>query len=94
MDEKETRTAEEMNYEVVWTLDGNAWHRRWFEFFSVAQRFARELVDENEGNAEFMWYARRAVTLACEDFLDAACAVDVTVADRVTLPEGYPGEGR
>ena len=67
---------------------------RWFDSFSGAQRFARELVDENDGNGSFMWYAKRAVTLVCEDFLDAAYAVDATVASRVTLPEGYLGEGR
>lgn len=84
----------DMNFEVVWTLDGEAWQSRWFEYFSAAQRFARELVDENEGNAKFMWYAKRAVLLDTGVFLDAACAVDATVASRVTLPEGYLGEER
>ncbi len=90
--DQEERT--DMNFEVVWTLDGETWHTRWFDFFSAAQRFARELVDGNDGNGSFTWYAKRAVTLACEDVLDAACAVDVTVVDRVTLPDGYLGEGR
>lgn len=90
--DREERT--DMNFEVAWTLDGETWHTRWFDFFSAAQRFARELVDGNDGNRSFTWYAKRAVTLACEDVLDAACAVDVTVVDRVTLPEGYLGEGR
>lgn len=84
----------DMNFEVVWTLDGETWHTRWFDFFSAAQRFARELVDENEGNGGFMWYARWAALLDSDGFLDATCAVGATVASRVTLPEGYLGEGR
>lgn len=84
----------DMNFEVVWTLDGETWQSRWFDFFSAAQRFARELVDENEGNGGFMWYARWAALLDSNGFLDATCAVGATVASRVTLPEGYLGEGR
>lgn len=89
---QEERT--DMNFEVAWTLDGETWHTRWFDFFSAAQRFARETVDANRGNAKFMWYAKRAVLLDTGVFLDAACAVDATVVSRVTLPEGYLGEGR
>lgn len=84
----------DMNFEVVWALDGVTWQSRWFEYFSAAQRFARELVDANRDNAKFMWYAKRAVLLDTGGFLAASCAVDATVASRVTLPEGYLGEGR
>lgn len=89
---QEERT--DMNFEVVWALNGETWQSRWFKYFSAAQRFARELVDANRDNAKFMWYAKRAVLLDTGVFLAASCAVDATVASRVTLPEGYLGEGR
>lgn len=57
-------------YAVTWTRNGAGWYTAAFETRDEAREFVSGMVRENEGNGEFIWYARRLATLASADFLD------------------------
>ena len=79
----ETFRADDADWEVTWTEDGDLWESKLFEHLNDAREFANGLFSENESNKEFKFYARRFVTVNTCDFLDNAfCAVQVRISDR------------
>lgn len=82
------------NYQVVWTFDGDDWCARMFENVEDAQELARSLVRSNMGNGRFQWFAQMMVVVSSADFIDGKRGTEMTVCNRVTLPDGYYGEGR
>ena len=68
------------NWRVSWTTDGDVWHERWLYTFEEAQGFARELMEENDCNPGFNFYAERMMTVNSTSFLDAETAGAVELA--------------
>lgn len=68
------------DWRVSWTTDGDVWHDRWFYTFEEAQGFARELVEENDCNHGFNFYAERMMTVNLTSFLNAKTAGAVELA--------------
>lgn len=68
------------SWKISWTTDGTSWNERGFHAFTTAQRLARCLVEENDGNPAFFIYAERMMTVNLTSFLDATCAGSVELA--------------
>lgn len=72
------------NYEFSYTVDGDTWLTVLFEDLDDARDFASEVREENRGNKQLSFYARRLVQVQTTDFFDCdLCAVDMRVIDRV-----------
>lgn len=81
-------------YQVVWTFDDENWCARMFEHIEDAQELARDLVRSNRDNRRFQWFAQMMVVVSSADFIEGKRGTELTVCNRVTLPDGYYGEGR
>ncbi len=68
------------SWRVLWTTDGEVWHERGFCTFYTAQKFARDLTEENGCNPAFSFYAERMMTVNSTSFLDAESAGEVELA--------------
>lgn len=68
------------DWKVGWSTDGTSWHERGFYAFTTAQRFARDLISEHGGEADFSLFASRMMVVNTTSFLDAACAGGVALA--------------
>ena len=78
MDEREGYPV--CDWRVEWTTDGISWHERGFCAFTVAQGFARYLLGEHGGEADFSLSVSRMMVVNTTSLLDAACAGDVALA--------------
>lgn len=74
--------AEDMVYgwKVGWTTGDECWHGRGFCTFETAQKFARDLVEKNDRNPAFSFYAARMMTVNRKSFIDAKSAGAVELA--------------
>lgn len=71
------------NHEFAYTIDGDTWLTVLFEELDDAREYAGEVLEQNRGNDQLMFYARRIVQVQTTDFLDSdLCAVDMRVIDR------------
>lgn len=68
------------DWRVSWTEDGETWHGRGFCMFETAQKFARDLVEKNDRNPAFSFYAARMMTVNRKSFIDAKSADAVELA--------------
>lgn len=68
------------SWKVSWTTDDKRWNEFGFHTFAGAQKFARGLVEKNDCNPAFSFYASRMMTVNRESFLNAKSAGAVELA--------------
>ena len=61
---------EDCTYTVTWTRNGKGWYTAAFEERDEAREFVADMIRENEGNCDFLWYAQRLASLDSEEFLN------------------------
>lgn len=68
------------DWKVSWTTGDERWHERGFYTFEKAQEFARGLMEENDCNPGFSFYAARMMTVNTHSLLHAETAGAVELA--------------